>query len=104
MPDRYHVKVMPRASGDIVSICAYIEQDSPQNAALVAQEILDSIDSLSLFPQRYKVHEHRKDPSKTVRSMPVPPFVVYYRIIERLAAVEVLTVRHGSRRRPGRLG
>jgi plasmid stabilization system protein ParE len=104
MPDRYLVRVMPRASGDILSVCAYIEQESPKNASIVAQKLLDSIDSLAIFPHRYKVHEHRKDPARTVRSMPVPPFVVYYRVVERLNAVEILAVLHGSQRRPRGLG
>src|SRR5437868_404079 len=98
MPQRYGVRVLPRASNDIVEICTYIEQDSPRNAALVAQDLLDAIDSLEVFPNRYKVHENRKDPAKTVHAMPVPPFIVYYRVVERNEAVEVLTVRHGSRR------
>ena len=98
MPRRYHVKIMPRASNDIVSICTYIEQDSPQNSAGMAQQILDAIDSLEHYPYRYKVHENRKDPGKTVRAMPVSPFIVYYRVVDRREAVEVLTVRHGSQR------
>jgi plasmid stabilization system protein ParE len=69
----------------------------------VAQAILDAIDSLSLFPYRYKVHEHRKDPAKTVHSMPVPPFIVYYRVVARHDLVEVITVRHGHQRQPRRL-
>ena len=102
MPDRYRVQTMPRASGDIVGICSYIEKDSPQNAASVAQMLVDAIDSLEILPHRYKVHERRKDPAKTVRSMPVPPFIVYYRVVDRLRAVEILTVRHGHQRQPRR--
>jgi plasmid stabilization system protein ParE len=102
MADRYHIRAMPRASSDIVSICSHIEKDSPQNAAKVAKVLLDAIDSLEIFPHRYKVHEHRKDPAKTVHSMPVPPFIVYYRIAERSRMVEVLTVLHGRRKQPRR--
>ena len=82
MPDRYRIRTMPRASKDIVGICSHIETQSPQNAANVAQVLLVAIDSLERFPHRYKVHEHRKEPAKTVRSIPVPPFIVYYRIVE----------------------
>ena len=101
-PGRYRIRIMPRAAEDIACICAYIEQDSPQNAAAVAQDLLDAIDALGILPHRYKVHEHRTDPAKTVRSMPVPPFVVYYRVVDRLAAVEVVALCHGSQRRPRR--
>jgi len=34
--------------------------------------------------------------------MPVPPFIVYYRIIERSAAIRILMIRHGARRAPRR--
>jgi plasmid stabilization system protein ParE len=103
MPNRYRIRTMPRASNDIVGICSYIEKDSPQNAASVAQALLDAIDSLEILPHRYKVHEHRKDPAKTVHSMPVPPFIVYYRVVDNLAIVEVLAVRDGRRRQPRRI-
>jgi plasmid stabilization system protein ParE len=102
MLNRYRVRITPRASNDIIAICAHIEGSSPQNAAGVAQELIDAIDSLDLFPHRYKVHEHRRDPSKTVRSMPVPPFIVYYRVRDADLVVEIISVRHGARRQPRR--
>lgn len=102
MADQYTVRIMPRASNDLAAICTYIEKDSPQNAASVAQELLNAIDSLDILPHHYKVHEHRKDPSKTVRSMPVPPFIVYYRVVDRLRVIEVVAIVHGSRRQPHR--
>ncbi len=103
MPDHYRVRITPRASCDIVGICTYIEQDSPRNAASVTQELLDAIDPLEVFPHRYKVHEHRRDRAKTVHAMPVPPFIVYYRVADKHQAVEVLAVRHGSQRQPRRV-
>lgn len=103
MPDRYSVIILPRAADDLASICSYIEQRSPQNAALVAQRLISAVDALDILPRRYKVHEHRKDPAKTVHSMPVPPFLVYYRVDIRQKTVRILTIRHGSRRQPRRL-
>ena len=102
MLNRYRVRMTTRASNDIMAICGYIERDSPQNAAGVARELIDAIDSLDLFPQRYKVHERRRDPSKTVHSMPVPPFIVYYRVRDSEQVVEVIAVLHGARRQPRR--
>lgn len=100
MAQWYRILLMPRAADELVEICTFIEKDSPQNAAAVAQELLDAIDSLAQFPHRYKVHQHRHDESKTVRSMPVPPFVVYYRIDDQREIVRVLSIRHGARRQP----
>jgi plasmid stabilization system protein ParE len=102
MPDHYHVVIQPRASRDIISICIYIEQDSPQNAAQVAGEIIAAIDSLEFLPYRHKVNVSNRDPARVVRSMSVPPFIVYYRVVERNKAVEVITVRRGTRRQPRR--
>lgn len=102
MPTQYRVILTPRASESIVAICTRIELDSPQNAARVAEVLVGSIDSLEQLPHRYKVHEHRRDPRMTVRSMPVPPFIVYDRVVEGRQAVEVIAVRHGSRRQPKR--
>jgi plasmid stabilization system protein ParE len=102
MPDRYRIRIMPRASNAIVAICTRIERDSPQNAAAVAQKLLDAIDSLDILPRRFKVHEHRKDPAKTVHSMPVPPFIIYYRVVDRHHVVEIVALLDGRRRQPRR--
>ena len=102
MPDRYGIRITPRASRDLLEICTYIEKDSPRNASAVAQKLLHAIDSLDILPRRYKVHEHRKNPELTVHSMPVPPFIVYYRVVDRIRYVEVLTVLRGSRKQPRR--
>jgi plasmid stabilization system protein ParE len=102
VPDQYRVIILPAAADDIVSICSFIERDSSQNAAAVAQQILDAIDGLEILPHRFRVHESRADPAKAVRSMPVPPFIVYYRVDDGRNVVRILSVRHGSRRQPRR--
>ena len=104
MPAHYQVRMLPEASGNLIAIHEHIEKDSPQNATAVARMLIDAIDSLEQFPHRYKVHRSATDPDLVVRSMPVPPFIVYYRVDESDRVVEVMTVRHGSRRRPRRLG
>jgi plasmid stabilization system protein ParE len=65
-------------------------------------ELWSAMQSLRLLPHRFKVHENRKDTRLTVRSMPVPPFLVYYRIDDQTHAVRILHVRHGHRRQPKR--
>ena len=93
----------PEASSDVETIFDYIARDSPQNAATVAAVLIAAVDSLSQFPHRYKVHRSSRDPNRVIRSMPVPPYVVYYRSNEDDGTVHVLTIRHGSRRQPGSL-
>jgi toxin ParE1/3/4 len=100
MPRHYHVIIQPRASRDIIGICTYIEQHSPQNAASVAQRLLNAIDSLEFLPHRYKVHGSRRSPGQSVRSMPVSSFIIYYRVLETRETVEILAVLHGARKQP----
>jgi len=102
MPDQYRIIIPPRASTQLIEICSRIEKRSEQNARLVAQQVLDAIDALEFLPHRYRVHEHRRDPALTVRSMPVPPFIVYYRVDDVRLAVRILSIRHGARRQPRR--
>jgi plasmid stabilization system protein ParE len=90
------------ASNDLIHIFDYVEQSSPQNAPSVVRSIFDAIDSLAQLPHRYKVHRSARSPDRVVRSMPVPPFIVYYRILEQEQTVRVLTVRHGAQRQPRR--
>jgi plasmid stabilization system protein ParE len=103
MPESYRIRITSRAFGDISEICSYIERDSPQNAGLVARQILDAIDSLGLLPYRYRIYQHKTNPAKSVHAMPLRPFMVYYRVLESVKLVEIITVRHGSRDEPGNL-
>src|SRR6266545_3048453 len=98
MPPVFFVLVLPRAIDDLDEILTYIAKDSPQNAVRVIDRLWNAMHSLDQLPFRYKVHEHRRDPEKTVRSMPVPPFIVYYRVDQTRGIVRILTVRHGYRR------
>ena len=102
MPETYRVIVLPTALDDLDHITEHIKRDSPQNALGVFNRIWPACQSLSAFPNRYAVHQHRRDPAKKVRSMPVPPFIVYYRVDESQKTVRLLTIRDGRRRQPQR--
>lgn len=102
MTPRYHVILSRRAASDLHQIHPTIQRDSPQNAAIVLSGILDAIDSLQYLPRRYRVYHGRQRLSEAVRRMPVPPYLIYYRIEERRQAVEIVRVRHGARPRPRR--
>jgi plasmid stabilization system protein ParE len=64
MTERYSVKVMPEASGDLTGIFEYIEPQSPQNALSVIVTLFGSIDSLSQLPHRCKVHRSHRNPAR----------------------------------------
>ena len=102
MPARYRVIFSRRAATDLQLIHDYIQRESPQNAAAVATELIGAIDSLELLPHRYPVHRGHRPPAAAVRRMPVPPFLVYYRVTDRPRVFGVITIRHGSRRQPRR--
>jgi plasmid stabilization system protein ParE len=66
----------------------------------MVERLFEAIEALEFLPYRYKVHQVNKQPERVIRSMPVPPYVVYYRILETAGVVRILTVRHGARRKP----
>ncbi|HWB54924.1 MAG TPA: type II toxin-antitoxin system RelE/ParE family toxin [Tepidisphaeraceae bacterium] len=100
MPRRYHIIITSTAANELTDICTFIQKDSPQNAAAVARKFIDAINSLELLPHRFKIHEHRTDPSKTVRSMQLRPFIVYYRTDDATQTVRILAIQHGARLQP----
>jgi plasmid stabilization system protein ParE len=93
----YRVIVAPEAHDDLRDILENVAQFSPQNAAGLIDTVIDAITSLSLMPNRYAVARgSRRFPFK-VRCMPVPPYRITYRVIEKFHVVRVLRVEHGSR-------
>lgn len=102
MPLTYRVIVLPEALDDLDALTAHIKQDSPQNALQQFHRLWNAAQSLATLPHRYKVHRSARDPDRIIRSMPVPPFFVYYRILEAHRTIEILTIRHGHQRQPQR--
>jgi toxin ParE1/3/4 len=102
MPSQYRVIYSPRASTDLHAISATIEKDSPQNAAAVMQQIVDAIDSLNFLSRRHPVASGARNKKGETRVMPVSSYLIFYRIIENETVVQLITIRHGARRRPKR--
>ena len=102
MSDTRRVILAPEALSDLEGIADYIRQDSPQNAAAVAERILKAIDSLAMMANRGRQVGRSRRRGSPIRAMIVRPFIVYYRIDEEPAAVYVLNRRHGSRCPPRR--
>lgn len=100
MPDSYRVRITPQALADLEAIFDYISQHSPADAAKMVRTILDAIDGLDVLPYRYDVPRTGTVRGRQVRSMPVRPYLVRYRVDERAKTVYILRVRHGARRRP----
>ena len=82
MLPRYRVRLTSQALSDLEEIHASIARDSPQNAASMLERILDSIDLLEVFPHRTVVERQASPLQFPVRSLPVKPYVIYFRVIE----------------------
>jgi plasmid stabilization system protein ParE len=54
MADTHRVLITADALADLQAIAAHIRRDSPQNAAAVAERIIDAIDSLESMPTRFR--------------------------------------------------
>jgi plasmid stabilization system protein ParE len=104
MPDTHRIVLTADALADLEAIAAFIRQNSPQNAAIVAEKILDAIDSLGSMPDRFKQVGKSRKRGTPIHSMVVRPFLVYYRVESSPPTVHVLNIRHGGRRQPRRFG
>lgn len=100
MAEEYRVILSADALADLEGIARYIRDRSPQNAPVVAEKILDAIDSLAVMPRRFKQVGGSRKRGSAIHAMVVRPFIVYYRAEDQPAAVHVLHVRHGHRRQP----
>ena len=103
MSATHHVILTKEALTDLEEIAAYIRQRSPQNAAAVAEKILDAVDSLAFMPDRFKRVAKSRKRGSPVHAMVVRPFLVYYRVDHPQSAVHILKVIHGARRQPHRV-
>jgi toxin ParE1/3/4 len=102
MDDTYRVIIAPEASTDLATLHAFISLDSPDNAAEMVSRILDAIDTLKILPHRTVAERRSRKIDHAVRSLPVKPYMVCFRVIDEEKVVRILTIRHGARRRPRR--
>jgi toxin ParE1/3/4 len=86
----------PQAIRDVESIRAFIAQDSPAYADLVARRIVASVERLESFPESGRQVPERHDPA--IREVIVGPYRIVYRL--RPGVAEVVTVFRGSREFP----
>jgi toxin ParE1/3/4 len=84
------------AAADFEEIISYIAQDNPWAADKIGRKILERIDLLTKLP--FLGSPFAGDPKGQVRELIYRKYRVFYRVKEALRRVEILTVRHGSRR------
>ena len=61
-------------------------------------KLIDAVGGLNMLPHRYDVPRTGTVRGRQVRSMPVRPYLVRYRIDKPTKTVYVLRIRHGARR------
>lgn len=103
MPDRFRIRLTQQALDDLEKIHSYIVQDSPQSANRMIAQILDAIDALEFFPHRTVVEHQTTQLKYPVRSLPVKPYVNYFRVIDDERIVVIRHIRHGARQQPAHL-
>jgi plasmid stabilization system protein ParE len=94
----YRVIISPEAGRDLQGIYDWIARDSIIAASDVVERLLDEIEKLREFPQRYAVMRTRRRMPWPLRRMPARPYRILYWIEEQQFAVRIIAVRHGRQR------
>ena len=100
MPAPYRINITELALADLERIFEHIRLDSPQHAPAVIERILNAIDGLESMPARFRPAGRTRKRGSVVHARVVRPFIIYYRIDERILTVFIVEVRHGARRQP----
>jgi toxin ParE1/3/4 len=86
----------PEAIQDLISLRAYIAEESPTSARRVALRILHDVEDL--LPENPHMGRPGRVPGTRELVIPQTPYMVPYRIQHN--AIQILRVYHGSRRWP----
>jgi len=86
----------PQAIRDVESICAFIAQDSPSYAELIARRLVAATERLQSFPESGRVVPEHQD--SVIREVIVRPYRIVYRF--RGDVVEIATVFRSARQFP----
>jgi plasmid stabilization system protein ParE len=92
----YQVFLTKRALSDLAQILGHIAEDSADTAMRFGNTLLDHVDLLARFARMGNVIRKRSRVRKLVHT----PILVYYRIYEFERRVNILHLRHASRKLP----
>ncbi|MFV0520470.1 MAG: type II toxin-antitoxin system RelE/ParE family toxin [Lachnospirales bacterium] len=95
----YTVEYLPVAKNDMVGIINYISNDLqiPLVADRFADEMIEKIESLSLFPYSNSVYFPVRQLKKEYRKLLIKNFIVFYYIVEQSKVVTVARVLYNKR-------
>lgn len=86
----------PEAIQDVISLRAYVAEDSPAAAQRVVSRILHHVDQL--LPDNPHIGRPGRVPGTRELVIPRTPYIVPYRV--QGEAIQILRVYHGARRWP----
>jgi plasmid stabilization system protein ParE len=92
----FRVLFTQKALNDLAEIIGHIADDDADAASRFGNSLLDHIDLLSRFPRMGTAVRRRA----RVRKLSHSPILVYYQIREDSRLVEILHLRHASRKAP----
>jgi plasmid stabilization system protein ParE len=92
----YRLLITQRALNDLAEIIGHIAEDDAEAASRFGNSLLDHIELLVRFPRMGGVIRKRS----RVRKLSHSPILVYYQLREDRHVVEILHLRHASRKSP----
>ena len=98
MTPSYQVGLTRRANRDLTGIHGQVGRPLPASASGIVRDLFAAFDLLRMIPNRTVVDPQPPDRRPPVRSLPVPPYVVFFRVYDDRKLVVVSRVRHGARR------
>ncbi len=95
----YKIEYLPIAQNDMVDIVKYIsnELQSPLVAEKFAVEMIEKIESLSLFPYSNSVYFPVRKLKKEYRRLQIKNFIAFYYVDEQSKVVTVARVLYNKR-------
>jgi addiction module RelE/StbE family toxin len=85
-----------RAKDGLQKIYEYIEEDSPQNAEIIINEIVEKVTALKEQAERYKLDEYKKNNNGNYRAFEHKKIRVSYKIREK--QIDIVRVRHTKKK------
>jgi plasmid stabilization system protein ParE len=92
----YRLLFTQRALSDLSGIVGYLAQDDDEAASRFGEALLDQVDLLGRFPRMGNATRNRP----AVRVLVHSPILVYYQVHVEKRLVEIVHLRHGSRKPP----
>jgi toxin ParE1/3/4 len=89
----YQIDLSPEAIKNLEEITTRIALDNPERAESFGNELLARIEVLRRFPRLGSVYS--SIPAR--RKLISPPYLIIYRVFEKMKKVEIISFLHSSR-------